>query len=307
MGITSSHPYEAIEVTFANPVNYVIYSYQGSNFLLTRRNIEVKDFPDEITIRISELRLVDKTDKFLSEVYIDDADRVYVPLENDIIKNVPFFEVYRHSEYIYLGHLYSTKSRTGKFYESLIASIGRDISAKGIWLFDASRGGKCKKFSLSLQLFVSKDDKQYKTYYETLGYELINPESKKERAKLIHMIKTGKVFTVKEYINGIQEYLEVIKNTEYENIYEPTINYLKLNGVLKVIIDLNNDLSLNLIEYINDLINNGKCLEAQCIVNWSGLRETNYPIEGENMLVGNFREITRLLRNTATDEYIKIF
>lgn len=303
MGSSTSHPYDVIEKRFTKFDDYTIYSYQGYKFLLSR-GPPTEDIPNGLKIFITELRLVNKTDKLLEEIYMDEEDRVYTPLENDIIIDTPFFEVYRYSDYIYLGYLYATKSKTGKFYESLISNIGKDISAKGIWLIDGSIGGKCKNLSLSIQLFVSKNDKQHKTYYETLGYELAIPSSIGERSNLIYMIKNGKVFSVQKYIDGINEYLKDVQGKDIKNAFQISQNFISLNGILKIIIDSCSDPSMNFIDYLDKLIINGKCLEVQSILLF---RVNSYGDDYINETLKNFMDLIKLLEKSTWGEYVKNF
>jgi hypothetical protein len=300
MGSSSSHPYEIIEKRF-NESKYTIYSYQGSKFLLSS-NVSKNSESMELKIFITELRPVVKEDEFIEKVYMDEDEKIYVELKDDITKGVPFFEVYRYSEYIHLGYLFSTRNRTGKFYESLISNIGRDISAKGIWLTDASRGGKCVNLSLSLQLFISKTEKQYKTYYETLGYEIASQDSKKLKDKLLYIIKTGKVLSVRKYLESIEEILDSFRKNSSGNL-DQWKNFIVLTGLHKIIKDSCTDTSINFIDYLNELVIANKCLEVHTILISHRLYEKNV----KNDTFENFIEFTYLLHESSYSDYIKTF
>jgi hypothetical protein len=296
MGSSVSTPYNTVLEKFPEVDDYTIYVYRKAYFLLRRAGS--KD--GSITINIIEIRPVSKSDTEPVDVYLDAKNKPYTDLADDIIGSVPNFSVFSYSNYTYLNYLYSTKSRSGKYYETLISTISKEINAAGIWLFDASRGGKCKNFSLSLQLFISSGPKKFQTYYETLGYSFDgNFDEKMRRIEFMEKMKNGEIYKIKEYMKEIEYCIDIAREKQL------TEQLLYIYGILNIF-EKHGDTNKNLIEYLNDLIKDNKCLEVSVILS------SEYPLwimnaSIENKIIENFLYILSFLNETKNGVYVKTF
>ena len=303
MGTSGSTPYNTVLEKFPKDFDYIVYEYNGTNFLLQR--IPPRENYD-ISINIAELRPVSKSDQEPIEVFLDSDEKSYTFLEEDILESVPKFTVFSFSDYVYLDFLYATKSRTGKYYESLMSKIAKDIDAKGIWLLDASKGGRCKDFSLSLQLFISEGPKQFKTYYETLGYSFAGDfKDSFSRDEFMSKLKAGNFYAINEYAGEIREYIRRLRESPAKKYPEEIDLFLCVQGVLNIF-EEHGDINQNLIMYLNSLINDGKCLEATALLTFGKLESAMHGFR-ENKILENFLYILKFLNETKYGTYVKTF
>lgn len=265
----------ALHLRETNPF-YIIYESE------TRiHHITISDDSDEEIIFVITEVIPEDSSKDNTTVFIDkETGKSYTPIEDDIIEKAPCFSVTPFSEMIYLDHLYATRTRSGRFYEELITTIGKDIGAEGVYLEDASKGGKCEDFSLSIQLFIS-EEKQFQTYYELLGYTNTDIRANIDKTKLIYLLDYTKDISVSMIIESMKSSLD---NKDVYVIY----SILKENG----------DHSLPLIKYLNELVITGKCTELSLL-----LSNVN-PMLG---YISRYFEIFYLLSRLSRGNYVKYF
>lgn len=210
---------------------------------------------DEVNFEIQEVISLTKNYDKNSEIYFDEISKTNYILRENKSKDFCELTVNKFDDWVYLAYLRANSFRTGKFMESMIYSFSKKIGAKGIYLIDASRGGKCvsSNLSLSIQLFISSGKYSGKTYYETLGYTPENHNSIVSAKKLAYLIFKNKETTIADYSRSMKDY---IKTYRREDRWDR--NFIYIFSALITLFSYGNA-KLNLIEYFNYLISNDKC------------------------------------------------
>lgn len=249
MGNTSSSVYNNLKEILEENPEYFIYEYEGAYFVL----IPEKD-SNLIRLYISEVREITEKDRTLEkdkELY-KSGDNTFISMPEEIVKNTPYLEADPFSDDIYLGYLYATKSRSGRYMEALMSQISKELGAKKIYLLDAARSGPCSRFSTSIQLFIS-DSKKFTTYYENLGYRNDDPT-------YIKMKDTLKYLYPKMTSITMDEVLDMVKK-EYDTFDKEDESATANSGILTLgfILMKEGNLDLNIIEYIQYLVKEKRC------------------------------------------------
>lgn len=233
-----------------NPRHF-IYHYKGGHFLITPEQDENPDFYE---LTIEELSKAKKGEDLstILDVYVED-DGTYYATGEENYKGTPYFQVDRYSDDVYLGYLYATRSRTGRFIEGLICQLAKELGSSRIFLMDASRSGNCENFSTSIQIFIS-EDKKFSTYYEVLGYRNDDPFHDKHKAALKYLypkIKDVPMKTLCDEVN--RKYGEVQSTSDW--IHRGKVGLYALGFLFHK----EKNLNMNIIEYISMLISKGHC------------------------------------------------
>lgn len=298
--------YKIIENAIGKEEDYIIYPYEDGFFSLcgTRDEGKINVFIIEVVpLTQEEEKKRKKDDLKFDEIYVDtETGKAYVKPPQWKKEAVPFFTITAESEWIYLSYLYSSEKRTGRFNESLICDIGRKIGAEGIYLIDASRGGKCgKKSSLSSQLFVSSS-KRLKTYYEELGYQVDGVQSNEDRKENIRYVESSSRYKIKDYIIGLEDFLQKMKEKkEYSNFFY-------INGLVKFLMETKENDEMTLIDYLDSLIQKEECHIFNAFVEGSVKNfrlweiKRNYK-ESEEVIV--FFTVLSIIENISFGQYYK--
>lgn len=251
MGNTNSTVYENLENILIDNPDYFIYQYKDGYFVITpERNYE------SYILYIKEVRPLTKKDREIKEKIYVSEDQSFVDIPEEIINDVPYLGVDSFSNAIYLGYLYATKSRKGRFMEEMFCQIGRDLGADQIYLYDASKSGPCENFSTSFQLFIS-DSKKFTTYYENLGYRSDDPQYNKDKAIVKKLYPKMLEYTLKDIKEMIRE--------EYKNHESSKRNKTTTVFALGYLLSQEKKLNMNLIEYFKYLIENKRCKDLNIL------------------------------------------
>jgi hypothetical protein len=294
MGNTSSGLYDNVLELSKNP--YFIYEYNDVAPGIFKIDPDINEKEEEIYLSIREVIPIttEDFDKKINPIIDINSGITYKEMEDDIKEDVPHFVVEKYSDMIYLGYLYSTKTRSGTYYEKLISNIGKDLGAAGIHLYDASRGGKCKNFSLSIQLFIS-EKKRYNTYYETLGYHNLDINYRTIKKKTSTLIEKYKEVPVKEIIKDIHKDVDrVMKKTE---LGWSDISFIAYHNNILTTMKKYGNKNLPLLEYLNDLVVKDKCNVIEVLM------ESELHFKEEN----KYTIILKNLYQMSYGKYVKYF
>lgn len=300
-----SEIYKIIDNAIRKEDDYIIYPYKDGFFTLSGIRYE-----DTINVYITEVvpltreeeKKRKKDDLKFDEIYMDtETGKSYVKPPQWKKESVPFFTIATDSEWIQLSQLYSSEKRTGRFIESLICDIGRKIGAEGIYLHDASQGGKCGKSSLSSQLFVSSS-KRLKTYYEELGYKIDGIQLNEERKENIRYLESTTKYKVKDYIIDFEDFLQKMK--EKEDYY----HLFFVNGLLKILKETKENEEMTLIDYLDSLIQKDDCYIFNAFIESPGQHGLLWDITNkyrENEKTIDFFAVLSIINKISSGQYYK--
>lgn len=251
-----------------NP-DYMFYKFKDGFFVLEYSQYE--DFVEKVYI--TEVIPLKKKEESVKEIYLDSKEKAYKIIPDNVKEGIPYIEIKKFSDWVYLGYLYASKKRTGKFIESLIVDISKKLKAKGIHLIDASRAGKCSNISLSLQLFIS-DSKKHMSYYETLGYKRETREYKDKVKLTKKLMESIEKIPMKTFADEIHKHYIDNQNEKHTYRNNTNLDIFAIGYILKE----EKNLQLNALEYIKMLIDRGRCYQVNILIDRNFILYDKSPI-----------------------------
>lgn len=175
IGKTSSELYDNVLDIAKNP--YFIYENQEDvNPGIFKIDPDINEKEEEIYLSIREVIPVisEYFEKKINPVIDINSGITYKEIEDDIKKDVPYFVVEKYSDMIYLGYLFSTKTRSGTYYETLgyqnLDINYRTIKKKTTTLIEKYKEVPVKEIIKDIQEDVDKVMKKEELYIDDISF-----------------------------------------------------------------------------------------------------------------------------------------